>query len=110
MIAELPVFTDPDQVLKIPLNGTVYQIRYYYVQRVDNWFFDLRDEDEVAIVLGIKIVPNYRLLEQYVLDNFKGDFICADIENNPQKNQKVTEEKFGSIFRFYYFSEDALEG
>lgn len=50
-----------DSVSRVVLDGVAYQIRFTYNMLGDYWKFSLLDSLGNAIVLGVKIVPNFPL-------------------------------------------------
>lgn len=49
----------------IDLDGTAYRFFFHYNLREGFWYFDLRDENDVAIVSGVKLVEAVSYLKQY---------------------------------------------
>lgn len=61
---EYTIITVPDMndsVSRIVLNGTAYLIRFTYNDTKDYWKFGLYDTQNVPILVGVKIVPNFPL-------------------------------------------------
>lgn len=50
-----------DSVSRIVLNGTAYYIRFTYNDTEDRWRFGLYDDQMIAIIQGVKIVPGFPL-------------------------------------------------
>ena len=58
-IIEVPDMND--SVSRVVLSGTAYLIRFTYNDSKDYWKFSLYDSQNVPIVLGVKIVPQFPL-------------------------------------------------
>ena len=63
------------------------------------WTMDIRDDKNIDIVRGIKLVPNFPLLNQYRrLSNKlpRGEFLVAVVNQSVEKNQTISREGFSS--------------
>lgn len=59
----IPSFSDPFYDQTTTLDGKQYQFFFFYSQREDRWYFNLRDVDQdVAVVSGVKCEPGTDLL------------------------------------------------
>ena len=58
-IIEVPDMND--SVSRVVLSGTAYLIRFTYNDSKDYWKFSLYDSQNVPIVPGVKIVPQFPL-------------------------------------------------
>jgi hypothetical protein len=78
---EIPV--DPNlesQRFEISLDGTLYTLRFYWNIRQESWTIDIIEQaNEVVLIQGIKIEPDWMPLFRYQIENFPpGDFIVID--------------------------------
>lgn len=93
---QIPTFQNisSDNIQTIDLNGQIVTLRVVY--NIRNSFFHLRFTDpEGGTLLGIKIVPNWLLLDQRkALINFEGDLIIQKVDLEAE--DVITYENFGS--------------
>lgn len=70
----LPLYPEQDYFYSVVLSDIACVFRLYYNQRVDGWFFDLREEASTEyFVQGERLVPLYPMLLDYTgipLDGF----------------------------------------
>ena len=107
----LPVFQDRSARYEydIELAGVVYHLKFAWNAREEAWYMDIQDQDEVDILVGIKLVINYRLLLQYrALDVPDGDFICWDLEQNPVAGG-ITFDNLGTRYQLLFFTTAEIE-
>ena len=50
---------------KARLDGRDYLLRFTYNQRVDRYFLSIHDEDDAALLSGIRVVTNWSFLRHY---------------------------------------------
>lgn len=53
---------------RVQLDGSEYVLRFLWQDRVKAWSVNLSDQDNVAIVTGLKLVCNLDLLRKYTHD------------------------------------------
>ena len=58
----IPIAANPNQNIRVVLEGTVYFINLRYNTRLDTYTFSLLDAAKDPIVSGVRIVPQYSLL------------------------------------------------
>ncbi len=51
-----------DSISKLSIDGKEYGLRFTYNEKHDYWNFGLYDGNNVPIIAGVKIVPNFPLL------------------------------------------------
>ena len=79
-IIEIPVDSNQaSQRFEISLDGTLYVLRLYWNIRQETWQMDILASDNVPLIRGIKIMPNWMPLFRFQIENFPpGDFIIVD--------------------------------
>lgn len=60
----LPLTNNPEESYSIDIFGVIYNLRQLR-NTLGFWTLDIRDQDGVALVLGVKIVSGIYLLAQY---------------------------------------------
>lgn len=53
---------------KTRLDGRDYILHFAYNEREDRWYLSLHDEEDIAILRGLKLVANWPLLRHYRFD------------------------------------------
>lgn len=101
---KIPVFQSisADFVQEIELNGQIVNIRIVY--NIRNSFFHLRFTDsEGTEITGIKIVPNYPLLEAHkAFLDFSGELFVIKVDESAE--DIITYDNFGRGYAFYYYT------
>ena len=105
----IPVFQNvsADFIQEIELVGQIVTLRIVY--NIRNGFFHLRFTDEDGVeIKGMKIVPNYPLLEAHkAFLNFSGDLFV--IKDDEALGDEITYANFGNGYNLYYFTEAEYE-
>lgn len=94
----------------IELANRVFHFIFSWNSREESWYMDIQDGEEVPIIHGIKLVPNYRLLKQYKAYNTlpDGELILWDLEQD-SVNSGVTFDNFGSRYQLLFFTSAEIE-
>jgi len=77
----LQVFNDVRSsfLQRIKLNGTIYNLKIYWNTRESTWYMDILDQDLEYLLMGLKLVPNFPLLQEYDRSFIDyGNFILVD--------------------------------
>lgn len=76
--------TDAYTSQRTRLDGRDYLLRFRYNERENRWYLSIYDEEEEPILLGLKIVANWRLLKPYKYDPNvpPGELIAVDMTGN----------------------------
>ena len=75
-----PLTLNPEETFQMTLFEQFYNFRQLWNTAGQFWTLDVRDEDNVALALGIKLVTGIFLLSQYpqIRFNLKSDNLLAD--------------------------------
>lgn len=97
------------------LDGRDYLLTFRWNQRESKWYLDIRDQDAVDIVLGIKIVVNKPLLGTLVTGEARppGDIIATDLTTVPDDGKVAYDpgrNELGGRVVLLYFDEDEVAG
>ena len=95
MAVIIPIRDNPNYTLSIELEGAVYRIGVLYNARNDFWSLTLWDNNDILLVAGVKIVPNYPLLYNFKNELLpSGDLYCqvSDINVNITRDSFVTRD------------------
>lgn len=95
---------------QITLDNEIFILSFKWNALNEFWVMNILSRDEVPIILGIVIVPDYNLTAQYaaIPGMPKGDIICQNIINAPDTISRFDmSQKFELIY--YAFGElDAI--
>lgn len=107
MSINIPIKDDPNQVIKIPLDQVVYNLKFLYNTLVDGWTMGIFDEEDNPILIDLKIVPNMFAIRDFVNNGLPpGDFVC----NVESSIQKINRDSFANgEAQLIYLTEDDIE-
>ena len=62
---------------QVQLESRIYNLRFRYNTALDRWYMDLSDDQDVAVLLGVKLVCN-KILNRFSADdrNPTGFLVC----------------------------------
>lgn len=83
-------FKEPSQWRQeIELSSVKYVMRFRWNATNEYWSMDLLDGNEDPIVVGVKIVNNWKILDQYSMTNLPdGDIVCQSMIGEFDKIQR----------------------
>lgn len=103
----IPIKDNPNHTLLIELDSKIYKLGFKYNTVGAFWTMDIFTEDDVLLICGVKIVPNYALLFSHINSALpEGDFICevSDV------NSRIVRDSFSSgKAKLLYLTQDELE-
>jgi hypothetical protein len=109
----IPIFQNVSSrfTQRILLDEKYYQIYISWNAREESFYMNLiDDETQENIILGLKLVPSYFLLQQYsTIKNPPGYFILIDIQDKPQTSL-VTFDNLGTRYYLVYITESEIQG
>lgn len=96
-------FKEPAQWKEqLQLDGVVFYFVFKWNALNEFWVMDIYNVDELPLILGIKIVPLYNLLEQYtVFGKPRGDIICQNIVGS---QDTISRFDMSQKFELIYYS------
>ena len=94
-----------DFVTSAKLDGETYKLHFTWNDE-KHWLMDVRNSNNEDLVRGIKIVPNFPLLNQYRRISHElpqGEFIAAVVNQSQTENQSIPRDGFISdVFSLTY--------
>ena len=103
----IPLDNDvPAYTFNVDLEESDYSFTFRYNTRIDQWVFDIYDQDQNPIQLGNPLIVNYPALRQNVRENkYPGGLVAL---NENVSNADPTRFNVGvDVDLFYDESEDA---
>jgi hypothetical protein len=64
----IPTSANPYYSERVKLDGRDYLLRFSYNEREERWYLSLYDDAEDPLILGIKLLTNWELLQHYHAD------------------------------------------
>jgi len=107
---QLPIRTDiPAYDIQTELDGILYTLGFSYNARAGYWVMDISDANENPILMGVRIISGWLLINRFVMDALpKGDFFVFDTSG---KNIDPTQDNFGTTTLLMYADEsEGLSG
>lgn len=98
----LPLFEDAFYTYPISLEGNSYILQFTFNERVQMYFFDLFTSDNVPIVLGEALVPNYPMFKDYALNDLSGFFWLEQKSELNVEPYKEFPDKLNEFYSFFY--------
>lgn len=101
----LYLYKDPYYSYSMSLNKIAYNFTFRYSTRESCWYMDIKDNDNIPIVVSVKLVPNYPILDGLVLGDLTGNFYLIPlVENNISKFESEP-ENISDFFELVYIYE-----
>lgn len=93
--------------MQITLDGTIFVLEFTWNSLNEFWVMDVYNRNEVPLVYGIVIVPNYPLLQAYRVNGMPlGEIICQNIVNS---DDTISRFDMAQKFELVYYSFGELE-
>lgn len=91
------------------LNNEIFRLQFHWNSREEIWYMSILDSNEILILSGVKLVPNYDIIDRYrYLPGMpKGRFVLSRLPGNP--DTRVTFENFGVSFILIFFTDEEVE-
>jgi hypothetical protein len=105
---EIPVRSDiPAYDMSVTLDGVLYYLSFEWNERGQFWTMDIYDQDQVALVLGTRMITNVDLLGKYKIAGLpKGIFLITDTSG---KNLDASVDNFGIIVKLFYREDGTVD-
>lgn len=92
---------------QIQLSGIIYNLRFQWNALNEYWVMSIYNRNDEPIVIGIKVVTNYNLTEQFVAIGMPpGDIVCLNVLGEWGKIQRFD---MGQVAELFYFEEGEWE-
>lgn len=102
----LPLFSDTLYSYKVALEGTSYNLKFRYNERMKLWLMDIYTEDNIAVLLGVTLVPNYPIALEYTLEDLSGGFWLEAVADTNTEQYKTYPEDLAKYYRLFYIYDD----
>lgn len=75
-----PLFDKAFYSYELDLDGDTYTFTFRYNERSEAYMLSIADAEENTVISNVKLVPSYRLLQQYSLELPVGDLVLVAYE------------------------------
>jgi hypothetical protein len=98
---------DPAFTYAINIDGSSYRLTFTYNERTNDWHLDIAEENGTAILSGIRLVTDWRLLGRSRDQRLPpGMLLCLSLD--PNDNSAPRLEDLGRRVRLVYYDEEDL--
>ena len=104
----MPLYEDAAYFYRVSLEGRSYIFSAYYNERAEGWFFGLKTEDGVDVVVGERLVANYPILIDYALPNLTGYLFLEPIGKSIER-YRTDPALLAKYFKLFYIYNDDQE-
>jgi hypothetical protein len=106
-ILELPIRSDLSAYsFQLELEGVLFNFYFYYNQRMDRWFMDIKEQDDTPVIMGIPMLYGSDLIGRFVMDG--RPLGRMGVWDESGKEQNATQFIFGQpVLLLYEESTDA---
>lgn len=95
--------------IDIELDNNLYHIKIYWNAREFSWYMDIQDINKDNTIIGIKLVLDYLLLDQYKANfDIDGEFIVWDLEQ--KDDDGLSYDNLGIRYQLLYIESMELTG
>ena len=101
----MPLYEDAAYFYRVSLEGRSYIFSAYYNERAGGWFFGLKTEDGVDVVVGERLVANYPILIDYALPNLTGYLFLEPIGKSIER-YRTDPALLAKYFKLFYIYND----
>lgn len=91
-----------DQTVHETLDGVPVTLRILWNERFQYWTMNLYDRQLNAIISGVKLVRDYKLIGRFNLSALAGDFVFYRISGN---KDEADVNSIGNDYQLVYLSE-----
>lgn len=93
--------------MQITLSSEIFVLEFTWNSLNEFWVMDIFNRDELPIIYGIVIVPDYPLLQAFQVDGKpKGEIICQNIVNG---DDVIRRFDMSQKFELVYYEVGELE-
>lgn len=101
----MPLYEDVAYFYRVSLEGRSYIFSAYYNERSEGWFFGLKTEDGVDVVVGERLVANYPILIDYALPSLTGYLFLEPIGKSVER-YRTDPALLAKYFKLFYIYDD----
>lgn len=102
-ITQIPVMTDvPNFIERVELEGTIYNLEFRYNERQELWHMDIRDANDVDLLVGVPLLGGLPLTSRFVgrIEGLPpGSFLCVNESGDPETPSYLS---FGNGVNLFY--------
>lgn len=92
--------------ISLSLDNVTFNLRFIWNSRENEWYMDIRDVDNISLILAVKLVFDYNMLAAYESIEGLPLGIFVFIQSSPDAVK--TSENFGTDFLLTYFDQSEV--
>lgn len=96
---------NPYYTYSTTLGRVAYNLTMRYSTREKCWYLDIRTRDNIPVILSVKLVPNYPLLEDLQLGDLTGYLLFFPTVNANLYKLDTEPENIADYFQLVYVYE-----
>ena len=96
---------NPYYTYNTTLGRVAYNITMRFSNREKCWYMDIRTRDNVPVILSVKLVPNYPMLEGYQLGELTGYLLLFSVVPSNLYKIETEPENIADYFQLVYVYE-----
>lgn len=85
------------------LEGVSYTITVRYSTRSKAWYLDVTTRDNIIVLAGIKLVPNFPILSNIVIPQLTGNFLLFPLQPANRSKLDTNPELIADYFGLVYY-------
>lgn len=99
---ELPLYEEKDYSYAVALEGDSYRLRFTYNSVMQLYTFSIADADQVVLISGVGLVPNYPMLADYIVGNLTGVLLLSPKSDKDIEFYKLYPDKIHLYYELSY--------
>ena len=101
----LYLYSDPYYKYSFSLNKVAYNFTFRYSTRETCWYMDIKTNDDIPIIVSVKLVPNYPMLDGLDLGDLDGKFYLLPLVEDNIYKFDTDPENISEYFQLVYIYE-----
>ena len=101
----MPLYSDPYYTYSFSLNKIAYNFVFRYSTREACWYMDILTADNVPLIVSVKLVPNFPMLEGLIVDSLDGVFYLIPLVESNLYKFETDPENISEYFQLVYVYE-----
>ena len=98
----LPLYPDQDYQYSVALEGQSYRLRFTYNSVMKLYTIQISDEDQVTLISGVALVPNYPILADFKVAKLTGNFLLYSKSDKTFESYKAYPDKIHQYYELSY--------
>lgn len=101
-IVDIPLADDPYYTEIVTLEGNTYVLDFRFNERAGSWHMDVKSEEGVYYVAGLRLVPNFPIDYNHRINDLSGYFVLAQKGVGAPTQFADNPEQISEYFNLHY--------